>query len=118
MRFSASNVANAVAWGCIIGLIGVGFVIVTVLGPFGLILLGLFILFVCTSMTLREDAPTSGTKMFKARIASPISPEQRAAIHEEKHNLLLSLRFYRWCGIGLTVAGAAGFSWQQLFASG
>ena len=85
---------------------------VVILGPFGLILLGVIVLFICTSMSLREDAPISGT-VFKARVTSPRSPEQRAAEAAEKHSFLSSLRFYRWCGIVLVVAGAAGFVWQQ-----
>jgi hypothetical protein len=41
MRPSASAAANATAWVILIGLICVAFVMVVVLGPFGLVLLGL-----------------------------------------------------------------------------
>jgi hypothetical protein len=84
------------------------------LGPAGLVLLGLFVLFICTAMNLYEDAPSWGTEIFKARIASHGSPEQRAAMFDEKRASLSPLRFYRWCGVVLVVAGAAGFAWQQL----
>lgn len=58
MRIPASTIANATAWAVLICLIAVAFVVVVILGPFGLIVLGLLTLFVCTSVTLREDAPT------------------------------------------------------------
>jgi hypothetical protein len=112
MRLSAGTTANGVAAAVLIGLTGVAFGMVVYLGPFGLVLLGLFILFVCTSMSLRDDTPIWGTEVFKARMGCPKSPEQRAALHAEKHALLSSLRFYRWCGLALVVAGAAGFARQ------
>ncbi len=114
MSLSASALANAAAWAVLIGLIGVAFVMVVVLGPFGLILLGLLTLFVCTSVPLREDAPTWGTEVFKARIVSRSSPEQRAAMAEERTRSFASLKFYRWYGVVLLVAGITGFAWQQL----
>jgi hypothetical protein len=113
MRPSASAAANATAWVILIGLIGVAFVMVVVLGPFGLILLGLLTLFVCTSVQLRDETPTWGIEVFKARMASRFTPEQRAAMAEEKARSLAPLRFYRWCGVLLVVAGIAGFAWQQ-----
>ena len=112
MRLSAGTTANAVAGAVLIGLTGVAFGMVVYLGPFGLVLLGLVILFTCTSASLREDTPIWGTEVFKARIGGPKSPEQRAALHAEKHAMLSSLRFYRWCGLALVVAGAVGFAWQ------
>jgi hypothetical protein len=114
MRHSPSTVANGTAWAILIGLIGVAFVLVVVLGPFGLILLGLFTLFICTSVQLREDTPTWGIEVFKARTARQVPPEQRAAMAEEKARSLAPLRFYRWCGVALLVAGTAGFAWQQV----
>jgi hypothetical protein len=114
MRFSLGTAADVAAWVVLIGLIAVAFVMVVILGPFGLILLGLFTLFVCTSIDLGEDVPTWGTEVFKARMLSRGSPEQRAAMLEEKQQAIAPLRFYRWCGVVLTVAGIAGFAWQQL----
>jgi hypothetical protein len=114
MRVSAGAAANAVAWAVLIGLICIAFVMVVILGPFGLILLGLLTLFVCTSFALREDTPTWSTDVFKARFTSDSSPEQRAARAEERALGLAPLRFYRWCGVVLLVTGVAGFVWQRM----
>lgn len=114
MRFSLNTAANAAAWAAVFGLAGCALVVVTILGPFGLILLGLLTLFVCTSMELREDMPSWGAEVFRARLNAAQSPEQRAAQQEEKTQWLSPLRFYRWCGITLLIAGIAGFVWQQL----
>ncbi len=114
MRLSAGAAANAVVWAVLIGLISVTFVMVVILGPFGLILLGLLTLFVCTSVQLREDTPTWSTEVFKAQTVSPRSSEQRAAMAEERAGAIGPLRFYRWCGVVLLVAGVAGFVWQRM----
>ena len=114
MRFSAATVANAAAWAVLAVLIAVVFVTVNLLGPAGLVLLGLFVLFICTAMNLYEDTPTWGTEVFKARIASHGSPEQRSAMFDAKRASLSPIRFCRRCGVVLVVAGAAGFIWQQV----
>jgi hypothetical protein len=114
MRLTPSSAANAFAWAILIGLICVAFVLVVILGPFGLILLGLLTLFVCTSASLSEDTPTWGTGIFTARTASDNLPEQRAAKRDERDRNLAPLRYYRWYGVVLLVAGIAGFAWQQL----
>jgi hypothetical protein len=114
MRLTPSTAANAFAWTILVGLIAVAFVLVVILGPFGLILLGLLTLFVCTSASLREDTPTWGTETFKARTARDTSPEQRAASREERARNLAPMRYYRWYGVVLTVAGIVGFAWQRL----
>jgi uncharacterized membrane protein YdcZ (DUF606 family) len=116
MRLSASTAANVFAWIVLIGLIAVAFVMVEILGPFGLVLLGLLTLFVCTQYHLNDDVPAWGTEVFRARMASRGSPEQRAAMREEKRVNMSPLRFYRWCGVVLLVAGVAGFVWQQLYS--
>jgi hypothetical protein len=113
MRIPANTIANGTAWAVLICLIAVAFVMVVILGPFGLIVLGLLTLFVCTSVSLREDAPTSATEVFRSRMAKHSSPEQRAAVDEARRVSLAPLRFYRWCGIILLLAGVAGFAWQQ-----
>lgn len=113
MRFSAAKIANAVAWAVLIGLIPIAFVMVAILGPFGLIVLGVMTLFVCTSINLYDDVPNSSPHVLKAQIAHQGSPEQRAARQEEKQVRLSPLGFYRWCGIGLLAAGVAGFAWQH-----
>jgi hypothetical protein len=113
MRLSVFTVANAAAWAVLLGLIAVAFVMVVILGPFGLILLGLLTVFVCTSASLREDNPTWGPEVFKSRLGGHSSPEQRAAQAAETGQTLIPLRFYRWCGVALLVAGIASFAWQQ-----
>jgi hypothetical protein len=114
MDFSGRTVANALAWAVMIALLAVAFVLVLAIGPFGLILLGLLTMFVCSSFTLRDDVPTWGTEVFKARMNDDSSPEQRAARREEKRADLSSARFYSQCGIVLIVAGAMGVAWQYL----
>jgi hypothetical protein len=114
MRLPLAAIANAAALAILIGLTTLAFVMVLILGPFGLILLGLATLFVCTSISLRDDNPAWGTEVFKGRIGGLKTPEQRAAEAAEKEQTLAPLRFYRWCGIALVVAGSAGFAWQQL----
>jgi hypothetical protein len=114
MRIPASTIANGAAWAVLLCLVAVAFVVVVILGPFGLIVLGLLTLFVCTSMSLREDAPASGTEVFRSGMAKHMSPEQRAAVDEARRVSLAPLRFYRWCGIILLLAGVAGFAWQLL----
>ena len=47
-------------------------------------------------------------------MAKHSSPEQRAAVDEARQLWLAPLRFYRWCGIILLLAGVAGFAWQRL----
>jgi hypothetical protein len=114
MRLPVATMANFAAWAVLIGLLVVAFVMVVILGPFGLILLGLLTLFVCTSVSLREDNPTWGPEVFKSRMGGHGSPEHRAAQAAERERALAPLRFYRWCGVSLFVAGIAGFTWQQL----
>jgi hypothetical protein len=109
---AAGSAANLLAAAVLIGLAGVAFGMVVYLGPFGLVLLGVVILFVCTSMSLRDETPIAGDAVFRARLDGPKSPEQRAALQAEKHALLSSLRLFRWCGVGLIAAGSAGFAWQ------
>ena len=114
MRLSAHTATNTIAWAMLIGLIGIAFVTVVILGPFGLILLGLMALFVCTSVQLREDIPVTSIEVFKARTQSRTSPELRAAMAEDRQRLFAPLRFYRGCGAALLLAGIAGFAWQIL----
>ena len=113
MRFSMSTAANAAAWAVLIGLLSIAIAMVAALGPFGLILLGVLTLFVCTSISLHEDAPTWGVEVFKAQLIRHGSSEQRAAMLEGKKRTVAPLRFYRWCGVMLVVTGIAGL-WQQL----
>jgi hypothetical protein len=113
MPVSLIKAANAFAWAVVICMAGVTFGAVVLLGPFGLILLGLLILFVCTSVDLGADTPTWSTAMFRAQIDQSSSPEQRAARLAERDHALAPWRLYRWYGAVLIVAGIAGFVLQQ-----
>jgi hypothetical protein len=113
MRVSAGTIANALAWAVLIGLVPVVIVMVMILGPFGLVILGLITLFICTSLALNDEVPIRNAEIFRTRFDRAASPESRAALHEEKRIRLAPLRFYRWCGVGLIAAGLAGFAWQQ-----
>lgn len=112
MRISWGAAANAIAWAVLIALAGGAAIMVTWLGPFGLVLLGLFTLLACTAIALDQDVPTWGADVFRARMDQARSPERRAAISAERHAALASLRFYRWCGLILVIAGVAGSAWQ------
>ena len=109
----ARTLANALAWAVLLGLAALGFVLVTILGPFGLILLGLFTMFVATSGGLREDAPLLSPNPPRAGVNGGNSPEQRAARLAEKHAGRLSIRFWKKCGAVLVLAGILGFAWQE-----
>jgi hypothetical protein len=100
-------------WAVLIGLACVAVLMVAVLGPFGLVLLGLLTLLLCTLFELNSEVPTWGTGGFEARMGNSGSPEQRAAMREDRRAHLSPLRFYRWCGAALVLAGGAGFVWQQ-----
>jgi hypothetical protein len=113
MRFFAGTIANAAAWIVLIALVTVAFVMVVILGPFGLVILGLATLCVCTAVQLHEGTPTWGKEVFGARMAAHGTPEQRAAMLDETQKYLSPLRFYRWCGAVLLAAGIVGFAWQQ-----
>jgi len=113
MRFSAGAAANVVAWAVLVGLACAAVLTVAALGPFGLVLLGVLTLLICTLFELNSEVPTWGTGVFEARMGSRGSPEQRAAMREEKRAHLSPLRFYRWCGAALVLAGAVGLAWQR-----
>ena len=113
MRVSPGNAASIFGWILIIGLICVAGVMVVILGPFGLILLGLMTLFVCTQFSLDEEAPSWGAEVFRARMNRSASPEERAALIERRRANREPLRFYRWYGAVLVAAGVLGFAWQQ-----
>jgi hypothetical protein len=114
MRFHAADIANFVAWLVLLFLIAIAFVVVIILGPFGLVLLGLAVLFVCTAVSLDDANPTWSVEVFRARQLDSTSPEQKAAHAEDRKRLLGSLRFYRLCGLTLLIVGVAGFVWQRL----
>lgn len=113
MRITAGEVANAIAWAVLVFLIAVAIVLADVLGFFALLIFGLFTWLICTHLELDDDTPTSSTEVYRARMAEARSPEQRAAVRADRQARLSPLRFYRWCGITLTVIGAGGWAWQQ-----
>ena len=113
MRFSAGTFANAAAWGVIVLLIGAAVLMANRLGFMGLLLLGSATWLVCVRAELDQDTPTWGTAVFKARMDGRRSPEQQAAMLEERRAFTSPLRFYRRCSMVLAAVGAAGFIWQQ-----
>ncbi len=113
MRFSAGTVASALAWGVIVLLIGAAVLMTNRLGFMGLLLLGSATWLVCIMAELDQDAPTWGTEVFKARLDARRSPEQHAAMLEERQAFVSPLRFYRRCGMILAAVGSVGFVWQQ-----
>jgi hypothetical protein len=116
MRSTAGEIANALAWVVLFGLIGVAVVIANWLGFVGLFILGMLTWVICVQVELSDDTPTAGTAVFRARLSPERSPERRAAAQAERQVRLSPLRFYRWCGIALTAIGAGGFIWQRWVA--
>jgi hypothetical protein len=117
MRSTAGEIANALAWAVLLVLVGVAILIADWLGFAGLFILGMLTWVICVQVELGDDTPTASIAVFRARMARERSPERRAAARAERQVRLSPLPFYRWCGIGLTVVGAAGFVWQR-FAAG
>ncbi len=113
MKRSAGTVANAAAWGVIVVLIGAAALVANRLGFIGLLLLGSATWLVCIRAELDQDAPTWGTAVFKASMDGRRSPEQHAAMLEERRAFASPLRFYCRCGMVLAAVGVAGFIWQQ-----
>jgi hypothetical protein len=109
-----ASLVNGLAWGIVLGLAIAAICLVLRIGPFGLVLLGLLTVFVCSQFSLDDAAPTWGTEVFRARMARQTSPEQRAADIAERKAALSPLRFYHWCGVLLVVAGGATLVWQYL----
>jgi hypothetical protein len=117
MRSTAGEIANALAWAVLLVLVGVAILIADWLGFAGLFILGMLTWVICVQVELGDDTQTTSIAVFRARMTPERSPERRAAAQAERQVRLSPLHFYRWCGIGLTVVGAAGFAWQR-FAAG
>ena len=113
MRFSAGSIANVVAWIVIFGLIGAAIVVADALGFMGLLILGAMTWLVCVLAEMDQDAPTWGAEVFRVRMKGGGSPEQRAAMLEERHTFTSLLRLYRRSGMFLTIVGLLGFMWQR-----
>lgn len=112
MRFSVSKAANLIAWGVLFALIYAAILIANRLGFVGLLLLGGGIWLVCTLAELDHDAPTWSVGVFRARMSSAASQEQRPAIRAERLAFVSPLKFYGRCGAALALMGAAGCAWQ------
>jgi hypothetical protein len=107
--------ANALAWVVIVVLIAVAIMVAKRLGFAGLLVMGLLTAFVCAHAELQNDIPAAGRAIFKARMERPRSPEERHARAEEGRGFISSLRFFKWCGIGLAAIGLVGFVLQLWF---
>ncbi len=97
----------------------IAFVIVAHSTFVGIGAIGLLVWFVCTRMELEKDAavgsgwtPELIASQYEAR--QRMSPEQRAADHEEQTLAMHSMRFFRNLGMALTLIGAAGFLYYRL----
>ena len=113
MRFSVTCVANGAARAVIVVLICAAIVFVYVLGSIGLVIVGGITALVCVRAEMDQEVPICSAEVFKAQMDSRGSPEERAAMMEERHAFQSPLRFYRRCGIFLTIVGVAGVFWQQ-----
>ena len=113
MRMSAGGIANLGAWAVLAGLAASAVVLVVILGPFGLVVLGLLTLFVCSRFSLDEHAPTWGTPTFKAQLTPAESVEEQAGAAAERQAALSPVRYYFGCGVVLLVAGLGGLAWQH-----
>ena len=106
------SAANLVASAVLALLAAVAVAVAILLGPFGVVVLGLFTLLVCTKYALDEHAPTWGPRVFSAQMTAAGSPEERAALLEARRAALAPARFYRRAAVLLVVAGCAGVAWQ------
>lgn len=112
MRFTGGQLVNVIAWAILIAPIPIVMIVAMALGPFGLIILGVATLLLCTSAQLNGDTPSAGSAA--GRMARAASPEPRAAEHHDRQSRLSPLTFYRGCGAVLLAAGVAGFVWERL----
>ncbi len=111
-RSRPANFANTLAWALVIVLAAAAIALVLLIGPLGLILLGLLTLFVCSQFSLHEASPTWGKDVFQARMTPPGSRGQRAGEAFERAAAQSPLRFYSRCGLVLIVAGVAALAYQ------
>ena len=108
----AASAANILAAAILAVLAAVAIVVAILLGPFGVVVLGLLTLLVCTRFSLDEHAPTWGARVFSAQMTTAGSPEQRAAEADAWRAALAPVRFYRWGGVVLVASGCLGIAWQ------
>ena len=115
MRSRAAEFVNALAWALVLILAAFAILVAYLLGFVGLLILGLLTWLICTDLELGDATPAASVAVFRALMEPSRAPEQRAAEQAERRARLSPLPFYRWCGIALTIIGAAGFLWQRLF---
>jgi hypothetical protein len=97
----------------------IAFVIVALVGFFGVGVIGLLIAFISTQFELDSDGAVAGgigsdLLARQIRAQREMSPEQRAARRTEKSLLAQSVNFFRYFGIGLVLIGFGGFAYYQL----
>ena len=108
----SAGAANLLACAVLALLGAVALAMAILLGPFGVVVLGLLTVLVCTRFTLDEHAPTWGARVFSAQMTPAGPPEQRAADAEARRIALAPARLYRRGGVVLIVAGCVGVAWQ------
>ncbi|MDP3417045.1 hypothetical protein [Falsiroseomonas sp.] len=104
----AAVLANAAASALLVTLVGAVFLVVALLGPFGLVLLGLLTLVVCVRVQLGELAPAWATLATPPRLDRRDPPERQASVLAERAEREGQLCFYRRTGLGLLAAGILG----------
>ncbi len=89
------------------------FVLLTLVGFFGIGLVGLLVWFICTRLELEADSSDGlFARQFQARQA--LSRAERAAGRHERALAGQSTRVFKTVSIGLTVIGFGGFLYFQL----
>jgi hypothetical protein len=89
------------------------FAIVSLVGFFGIGLIGLLFWFICTQIELEWDG---GAGLFVAQTQAKqnMSRAERASQRHEQSLAIKTTRFFRNVGIGLTLIGFGGFLYFQL----
>lgn len=95
------------------------YAIVSLVGFFGVGLIGLAITFIATQFELDFDGVVAGginsdLLARQVRAEREASPEQRRASRNDKSLQMQSVRFFKFLGIGLAVVGFGGFAYFQM----
>ncbi len=91
------------------------FAIVTLVGFFGIGLIGLLFWFICTRIELQSDGDVSLFAV-ETKARQDMSRAERASRRHERSLAVQSARFFRNVGIGLTLIGFGGFLYFHLGA--
>ncbi len=97
------------AWAAIALLIAAALAVANRLGFAGLLVLGLLTAFVCGHAELQNDIPAAGTAIFQARMDRRHAADELRGRAKEESGFIASLRFFKWCGLGLALTGLIGF---------